>query len=273
MGYEVVNAVLARSKAKGSDRLVLLVIAAHADEETFECFPGRELLCKEAAMSERNLIYCLKKLEESKELVIIRGTGRGNLTTYRITLEGLKRVQVAAPFIAPERVQDPVEGPQPVAPFIPERVQDIAPFTAEKGCNPAVERVQPTVIKGAKSGNTCKEESSWNQQESSEGEALSPFEIFKRLYPGQASIYNQEVIEAAGIAELGLWEASVEAWKVNQYSARNVAGIIDSYRKRVEKTRQNQRGGTVHEQERERRAKRFLDRKAEFAAKYGNGRA
>lgn len=165
MSYQAVNAVLTNSKAKGSDRLVLVVLASHADEKTFECYPGRDLLCKEAAMSERNLIYCLKKLEEASELTISRGTGRGNLTTYRINLPKVKeveRVQQVAPFSEPERVQDSVE-----------TVQQPSPFEIEKGCNPASERVQPTVkrvqdsvIKGAKSGNAYKDiEPSWNYEE------------------------------------------------------------------------------------------------------------
>lgn len=141
MSYQAVSAVLAHSRATGSDRLVLLVLASHASKETFECYTGRDLLCKEAAMSERNLIYCLKRLEEAEELTINRGNGRGNLTSYTINLEPVEeseRVQSAAPFIAQERVQNPAERVQEPAPLKTERVQ------------PVVERVQNPVIKGAK---------------------------------------------------------------------------------------------------------------------------
>lgn len=167
MSYQAVGAVLANSKAKGSERLVLLVVASHANAETFECHPGRDLLCQESAMSERNLIYCLKKLEESKELTINRGSGRGNLTIYRINLakiEEKERVQVSAPFIAPESVQAPAETMQSPAPFIEEKVQFPAPFESDKGCNLTSERVQDlgervqdSVEKGAKSGDAYKD--------------------------------------------------------------------------------------------------------------------
>ncbi len=149
MSYQAVSAVLKHSRATGSDRLVLLVLASHADEETFECYPSRDLLCQEAAMSERNLIYCLRKLEGTGELTISRGNGRGNLTTYQINLEGAERVQSTAPFISSERVQNPVIKVQAPAPFQAKKVQSIAAFEVEKGCNLASERVQDSVIKGA----------------------------------------------------------------------------------------------------------------------------
>lgn len=131
--------VLARSKSIGSDRLVLLVLASHADEKNFECYPGRDLLCRESAMSARNLIRCLNSLEQMGELTLDRGNGRGRTTTYRIRLGESERVTSTTPFIAPEvepeRVTNPVE-----------RVTSEA------------ERVTPEVKKGDKYGFACKEE-------------------------------------------------------------------------------------------------------------------
>ena len=127
--------VLSRSKSIGSDRLVLLVLASHADEKNFECYPGRDLLCRESAMSARNMIRCLNSLEAMGELTIDRGNGRGRMTTYRISLVESERVTSTTPFIEPERVTNPVE-----------RVTDTA------------ERVTPEVKKGDKSGFACKEQ-------------------------------------------------------------------------------------------------------------------
>lgn len=130
MSYQAVNMVLANSKATGTDRLVLLVLASHADEETFECYPGRDLLCQEAAMSERNLIRCLRNLEELKEISIARGNGRGHITTYQITLDDTERVTTTTPFIKPERVTNSAQ-----------RVSAPSAFTVKKGDKSGNERV------------------------------------------------------------------------------------------------------------------------------------
>lgn len=158
MGYQAkaIKAVLEHSKARGSDRLVLMVLATHADDVNFEGFPGRMLLCKEAGMEERNLVYCLKRLEAIGEIEIKRGSGRGNLTRYKILLPSAEKVQTLAPFPPQKKVQ-------PSAPFIDEKVQATASFESlERVQNPA-ERVQNPGIKGAKP--TC----AYNEIEHSEG--------------------------------------------------------------------------------------------------------
>lgn len=141
MSLSMINAVLKTSKATGTDRLVLMILAHHVNEESDTCFPSRETICKEAGIKERNLIYCLKKLESLKEIEVLRGSGRGNLTQYRLNFSQ-ERVQRIAPFT---EKKDAMESLQPSAPF------------EEKGCNPASERVQNSVIKGAKSGNAYKD--------------------------------------------------------------------------------------------------------------------
>ena len=160
MGYKSVENVMKHSASRGTDRLVLMVLATHADDETGECYPSRDLLCQESAMAERNLIYCLNRLEALGEIAIHRGNGRGNLTAYKLTFSAAQkpeRMQSLASFSedkkgaksgekgAMERVQNPVE-----------RVQDFA------------ERVQDSAIKGAKHTGAYKDiEPSGNHQEPS----------------------------------------------------------------------------------------------------------
>lgn len=112
-------------------------------------------------MSERHLIRCLKNLEDLGELTMIRGNGRGRLTTYQIKVGEAERVTKPSSFTEPERVTDPVERVTDTTPFTePERVTDLV----KRVTNPA-ERVTNPVIKGDKSGNTYKEEPSWNHEE------------------------------------------------------------------------------------------------------------
>lgn len=111
--------------------------------------------------------------------------------------------------------------------------------------------------------------SSCNQPMGPERASLSPFEEFKSLFPGQESIHAETVIGAAGIADPGVWRATLEAWKLNRYSERNLSGMIDSYKKRLEQS-QKVNG---YDQERERRAKRSLERsRTDLAVKYGHKR-
>jgi hypothetical protein len=152
-----------------------MVLGTHANELTHECFCGHQRICDEANMGYRNVVYTIKKLEELGELTVIRGTGRGNLTKYKINLPIIEKMQSDAPFdsfssepLAEERVQstasfsqtDPGERVQSSV----KRMQGIAPLKdaedctlSEKGCNPSSERVQSSVEKGAKSGGAYKE--------------------------------------------------------------------------------------------------------------------
>lgn len=181
MSWQATRSVLQFSKAIGSERLVLLVLAEHADKVSYECICGHATLCDEARMKERNLIYTLKKLETSGELVVTKGNGKGNLTRYKINLpriekgtkDNTQRVQRIAPL--------PAETLHPVAPFQaeekgaedctllpPKDAADCTLLASEdesKGCNPSSqrvqsvgERVQSVVTKGATGGNACKEE-------------------------------------------------------------------------------------------------------------------
>lgn len=128
MGYKTVESVMKYSRSKGSARLLLMVLATHADEGTLECYPGRDLLCQETAMSHRNVTRALKELETLNEVTLSRGNGRGNQTAYKLSISPEKGDKLS-PFIKTERVTNP-----------PKRVTDLQ------------ERVTKVAIKGDKSG-------------------------------------------------------------------------------------------------------------------------
>jgi len=174
MGYKTVESVMKHSGSKGSARLLLMVLATHADEDTLECFPGRDLLCQEAAMSERNVIRALKELESLGELTMSRGNGRGNQSHYKLSIDTLKGDKLS-PFIQSERVTKPVvrkgdkTGKKAVKLSSIERIK--GDKSNNKGCQIRQERVTELVVKGDKSGFAYKEEPSltimepsWNQE-------------------------------------------------------------------------------------------------------------
>jgi hypothetical protein len=133
MSWQAVQAVMEKSASKGSERLVLMVIATHADKDSLSTYIGLESLFKEANMSRRNLIYTLQKLEESGELKIDHLRGNGNVNTYTLTL--------------PEKVQQTalLEEGKTTGSVTPTPLQIVQPVARLEKCNLASEKVQSTV--------------------------------------------------------------------------------------------------------------------------------
>jgi hypothetical protein len=63
-----VRRVLEHSYATGTDRLVLVVLAEHADKETWTCFPSVAIIAKEANVKERAAQAALRALQEAGEI-------------------------------------------------------------------------------------------------------------------------------------------------------------------------------------------------------------
>ena len=104
MSFEAIRWILENSKTKGAQRLILVVIAEHADKNGL-AWPSVETIARLANCSERFVKQTIAKLE-SGELVIERGGGRGRSNRYRIPLE---RVNPASPFEETERVNSETE--------------------------------------------------------------------------------------------------------------------------------------------------------------------
>lgn len=83
MSLRVLTQVWEHSKAEGGDLLVLLALADEA-RDNGACYPGIARIAVKARMSERNVRYVLRRLEESGELVVAPGGGRANTNAYEI---------------------------------------------------------------------------------------------------------------------------------------------------------------------------------------------
>lgn len=74
------------STATGSARGVLNVLASRADADTFEAWPGRDLLERETGLSRSTLRRAIRELEALGEILTVKvGTGRES-SRYRITV-------------------------------------------------------------------------------------------------------------------------------------------------------------------------------------------
>lgn len=93
MSYQAVNAVLKFSKSKNGARLVILVIAAHANAQGKDAWPNEQTICAEAQLGERAVRYAIRELEKLGELVVNGGHGRGIHRQYEIKLPIAKEGQ------------------------------------------------------------------------------------------------------------------------------------------------------------------------------------
>jgi hypothetical protein len=84
MSWHAVEHVLQSSKATGSDRLVLLVIAHHINDKTGLTWLSEQTLVGETRLSLRQVKYSLKSLETHKELLIRHTVGRGHAQTFAL---------------------------------------------------------------------------------------------------------------------------------------------------------------------------------------------
>jgi len=85
MSYKVVRKVLERSSQHGSARLVLVIIAEHANHQGF-AFPGIRKISREAKLHERTTQKLIRKLERSGELQTAKSKGRYGTNSYQVML-------------------------------------------------------------------------------------------------------------------------------------------------------------------------------------------
>jgi hypothetical protein len=84
MSCYAVRAVLDRSKAKGSARLLLVILAEHLNEKTRRCDPSVATLAREANTTPRTVARLLAELKVDGEIEIATGGGRNHCNAYTI---------------------------------------------------------------------------------------------------------------------------------------------------------------------------------------------
>lgn len=131
MSWQAVDAVLKHSKSKNSARLVLIAIASHAKPNGTGSFPGEEMICDEANLSERAVKYAISELETENELTIERNS-QGHILRYAINLPIKQKIE-----------QDRVQGLHP-------QEKEQGAKSARSGCKIRKPRVQNLSNQGAK---------------------------------------------------------------------------------------------------------------------------
>lgn len=105
MGALYRDLVRKHSKAKGSARAVLNIIADYATDEG-KAWPGRAVLASDTGMSERNVIRCIQKLCEDGRLVVEENAvgGRGKVPVYKIVFPDDEKGDNLSPYSDAKRV-------------------------------------------------------------------------------------------------------------------------------------------------------------------------
>ena len=123
MSIEVMNDVWRYSKAKGTDRLVLIALADQANDQR-ECWPSVSSIGKKCLLTPRNVQKRIRSLEELGEVIVIYGAGtsssKGGVRSnrYRIIVYMADPDPVGADTIStPQTLSDatPSESDDPVA--------------------------------------------------------------------------------------------------------------------------------------------------------------
>jgi uncharacterized protein YdaU (DUF1376 family) len=61
--------------------------------------------------------------------------------------------------------------------------------------------------------------------------------IWEGVFSQTMNIHNQEKLDLLLVTDAGVWQETLEAWETNGYSARNLAGQFDSYKRRQERAK------------------------------------
>ena len=116
MTVHVTSWVLRNSRATLGSRLVLLVLADYADEDGGSCWPSVATISKETLLSERQVRYALRNLEQLGEIAIEQMGGGRRSTRYRVLMGGVQNLPPSDNGRG--AVHCPPEG-QPIAPDPP----------------------------------------------------------------------------------------------------------------------------------------------------------
>lgn len=88
MSVKVMSWVFDHSESTGNERLVLLAIADHANDETWSCWPSVARLAVKAKVSERTVQRAIRSLVELGEIGIGEGTGPRGTHRYTVYPQG-----------------------------------------------------------------------------------------------------------------------------------------------------------------------------------------
>jgi hypothetical protein len=136
-GVDPATEVWKHSTAEGTELVVMLAIAKHADPDGY-AWPGPKTLREMARRGDQSVKAAIAKMEAAGELAVLRGSGRGHASLYRILLgqpEGAGDREVLLAWLRSKTT--------PFLTSLYERVSSTTPFGAkERGSPPTPFRAE-----------------------------------------------------------------------------------------------------------------------------------
>ena len=172
MSVKVTAYIWEHSQQTGSDLLMLLAIADHANDDGL-CWPSIERLAHKCRVKERQAKNIIAKLIAQGEITVERGQGRGHTSHYRI--KGATEYTFCQKKV------------QPSAPLPEEKVQPSAPIYERKGAIQYQEKVQSSTT-------LYKEDPSLEPSEEKKEDSLPPVESVPQPFTplDLLALYNTE---------------------------------------------------------------------------------
>jgi Helix-turn-helix domain len=99
MSIKVMNLVWDRYPEGGSELLLILALADHADDAGDRVYPSVQTMARKTRMSERAVQYLLRRIQERGLLVLVEpGGGRNRTARYRINIDRIENGANIAPI-------------------------------------------------------------------------------------------------------------------------------------------------------------------------------
>lgn len=264
------------------DKYVLLALSDHADHEGNNVRPGNELLCAKTGLSEKTIGVKIEKLTKLGLLdPVTGGTGRGRKRELSVDPDAGKRHPyfIERDRKKAERDRKKAEEASTFSAF--QKSKDVQPLEGQKveldnakGRTSGNKRSNLTTEKVELDDNLHdKERARLNRHESSIEPSIDPslesepatnqannlssnapekeeapsesvnqaYELYKKIFDRELPIHTQE--QLGQVDDLAVWEGTLQAWRINGYSARQVFEMLRQYRLDMVYAAKRSRGG------------------------------
>ena len=213
-----------QSGQSGSKLLLLLALADHCDDEGV-CWPGITRLAHKTRVSERQVQYNLRALEQDGELISIRQTGRTHTNRYFVAV-GLPQDIIFKTLAAHPELVD----------------KGATDCANSKGCNLAQkkgaiqrqEKVQPIAPESSLESSLESKESDAIASEPTTAKhpAIKAFREATHRYPAKSWYQKVGDVIGTNTDNVQFWRDVVHGWVGCGWNPTNVKGMLEYYQSR-----------------------------------------
>lgn len=100
MSFRLMTEVLDCENLGPTEKLVMVCLARHVNEQTGKCFPSVERLMQCSGLGERAVQTNIKELTKRGFIVIVKGGGRGRANEYVLSVKGASKTPFEKPCIS-----------------------------------------------------------------------------------------------------------------------------------------------------------------------------